>query len=150
MYPDGCFRPPVRAGLRMQKSAPFGAKEFRVSHRRTHADSPTSSTLFFRDIVRDVAARSGLPQKIVERVLRDLAQSIYDALGQRKIVQWSGFGRFDVMHRFPRRIPHPSIPGRSVTIGGDAPRFKPGTAMRRSVAKRDTAPSDEERHPHAG
>lgn len=100
--------------------------------RRTEADAP-GSTIFFSELVAIVAKRSGEPQYLVARILRALAETIYEALQHQKTVQWFGFGRFDVIHRRIRTVPHPADTTRTTTVGGASPRFRPGSAMRRAV-----------------
>lgn len=103
------------------------------SKRDPMAETSDDSIMFLGELITHVGQRAGVPKYIAERVLRSFAETIYDALRQGKAVQWFGFGRFDVIYRRPRTIPHPSDSTRTTVVGGFAPRFKPGAAMRRRV-----------------
>lgn len=104
---------------------------------RAKRDSTTETsedaTIFLGELITLVAQRSGVPKYLAERILRSFATTVYDALSQGKAIQWFGFGRFDVIYRRPRTIPHPADPTQTTVVGGFAPRFRAGAAMRRVV-----------------
>lgn len=85
------------------------------------------------ELVRTVAAETGLTLKDTNVVLDVLEQTITDALAKGEKVQLIGFGSFEVRHRAERKGRNPQT-GEEITIpAGTVPAFRAGKALKEAV-----------------
>lgn len=86
-------------------------------------------------LIAEVAQRTGLAKKDVERTVNATVDTIFDSLSQGEKVQMSGFGIFEVRDREARvgRNPHTKqtieIPATRLPV------FKPSKMLKDKVAK---------------
>jgi DNA-binding protein HU-beta len=89
-----------------------------------------------RELVIDVAARTGLPVGDVARVVDAVLASITRAVTVGEKVVLSGFGTFHRQAR-ARRTARNIAAGRTVTVPATSlPAFRPGKPFREAVARR--------------
>ena len=88
------------------------------------------------DLVEELAARFGqLTQRDAEYAVKTILDAVGDALVRGHRIEIRGFGSFSVTHRPPRLGRNPRS-GEAVQIPEKrVPHFKPGKALRESVAQ---------------
>ena len=87
------------------------------------------------ELISLVAERTGVTKKDAERVIGATFETIAAELTKGGKVQLSGFGTFETHDRQARTGRNP-VTGESIQIAATrAPAFKPGKALKDSVAK---------------
>ena len=88
------------------------------------------------DLVEELAARCGqLTHRDAEPAVKTILDAVGDALVRGHRIEIRGFGSFSVTHRPPRLGRNPRS-GEAVQIPEKrVPHFKPGKALRESVAQ---------------
>ena len=88
------------------------------------------------DLVEELAARFGqLTHRDAESAVKNILEAVGDALVRGHRIEIRGFGSFSVTHRPPRLGRNPRS-GEAVQIPEKrVPHFKPGKALRESVAQ---------------
>ena len=84
------------------------------------------------DVVARMAKASGWSKAASERALRAMLGGIHGALKRGDAVTLVGFGTFTAVRRKPRTIANPKT-GKSVTVTGRVPRFKPSKELKQAV-----------------
>ncbi|NLW43709.1 MAG: HU family DNA-binding protein [Syntrophomonadaceae bacterium] len=85
------------------------------------------------ELISDVAARSSMTKKDVEKVVSALFSSIEESLKRQEKVQLVGFGTFEVRDRKPRTGRNPQT-GEEIKIPASrVPAFKAGKNLRNAV-----------------
>jgi len=92
-----------------------------------------------KDIVRRVAARTGLKRAIVQLVVQALLEQIIEELKQGNRIELRDFGVFEVKQRAARTAQNPKTLERVPVPPKRAVRFKVGRRMR--LAAEPTAPT---------
>lgn len=87
-----------------------------------------------KELVAQVAARGGLEERLAEKAVNALMESIAEALLQGHSVGLMGFGAFSVRYRAARTGRNP-ITGKRVEIAAKSvPTFKPAKALADKVS----------------
>jgi DNA-binding protein HU-beta len=84
------------------------------------------------EIVKLMSDASGWPKAGSDRALRAALAGIRASLKRGDPVTLVGFGTFSVARRKPRTVKNPRT-GRTVTVAGRIPRFKPSKEMKQAV-----------------
>jgi DNA-binding protein HU-beta len=84
------------------------------------------------EIVKRMSDASGWPKAGSDRALRAALAGIRASLKRGDPVTLVGFGTFSVARRKPRTVKNPRT-GRTVTVAGRIPRFKPSKEMKQAV-----------------
>ena len=79
-----------------------------------------------------MARSAGWPKAGAERAMRGMLGAIRTSLKRGDAVTLVGFGTFSVVRRRPRTMRNPKT-GKSVTVAGRLPRFKPSKELRQAV-----------------
>ena len=86
------------------------------------------------EFIKEVARRTGIRQVDVSKVLETGVNVITERLINGDYVLFAGFGRFEVVHRFPRRVE--DFKRREVyTEDTYVPLFKPGKTFKSAIAR---------------
>ena len=87
-----------------------------------------------KELVTEIASRSQLTQKDVDKVLANFFDIVGDTLAKQEKVQLVGFGSFEVRERQARMGKNPKT-GEIVEIpAGKAPSFKAGKQLKEKVS----------------
>ncbi len=85
------------------------------------------------ELVSEVAARTGMTKKDVDKVVNAFFSSVQDALKAGDRVQLIGFGTFEVRDRRERKGRNPQT-GEEITIAATkVPAFKAGKSLKEAV-----------------
>ena len=84
------------------------------------------------DLVVSMAKAAGWPKAETERALRAMLIAIRASLKRGDPITLVGFGTFSVARRRPRTMRNPKT-GRTVTVAGRIPRFKPSKELKQAV-----------------
>ncbi|NLB88627.1 MAG: HU family DNA-binding protein [Syntrophomonadaceae bacterium] len=85
------------------------------------------------DLVNQVALKTGMTKKDVEKVVNAFFSSVESALKEGDKVQLIGFGTFEVRNRQARKGRNPQT-GEEITIAATkVPAFKAGKALKEAV-----------------
>jgi DNA-binding protein HU-beta len=84
------------------------------------------------EIVKRMSDASGWPKAGSDRALRAALAGIRASLKRGDPVTLVGFGTFSVARRKPRTVKNPRT-GRTVTVAGRIPRFKPSKELKQAV-----------------
>jgi len=84
------------------------------------------------DLVVNMAKAAGWPKAGTERALRAMLIAIRASLKRGDPITLVGFGTFSVARRRPRTMRNPKT-GRTVTVAGRIPRFKPSKELKQAV-----------------
>ncbi len=85
------------------------------------------------DLVNEVAAKTGMTKKDVDKIVNAFFSSVEDALKSGDKVQLIGFGTFEVRDRQERKGRNPQT-GEEITIAATkVPAFKAGKALKEAV-----------------
>lgn len=85
------------------------------------------------DLVNQVASKTGMTKKDVEKVVNAFFSSVEGALKEGDKVQLIGFGTFEVRDRQARKGRNPQT-GEEITIAATrVPAFKAGKALKEAV-----------------
>jgi DNA-binding protein HU-beta len=85
------------------------------------------------DLVNEVAAKTGMTKKDVDKVVNAFFSSVEGALKEGDKVQLIGFGTFEVRDRQERKGRNPQT-GEEITIAATkVPAFKAGKALKDAV-----------------
>jgi len=84
------------------------------------------------DLVARMAQAADWPKAGTERALRAMLAAMRTSLKRGDAVTLVGFGTFSVARRRPRTVKNPRT-GKSVTVSGRIPRFKPSKELRQAV-----------------
>lgn len=85
------------------------------------------------DLVNQVALKTGMTKKDVEKVVNAFFSSVENALKEGDKVQLIGFGTFEVRNRQARKGRNPQT-GEEITIAATkVPAFKAGKALKEAV-----------------
>ena len=79
-----------------------------------------------------MAEAAGWPKAVTERAMRAMLGAIRTSLKRGDSVTLVGFGTFSVARRRPRTMRNPRT-GKTVTVAGRIPRFKPSKELRQAV-----------------
>ncbi|WP_048601120.1 HU family DNA-binding protein [Rubeoparvulum massiliense] len=86
-----------------------------------------------QEIVGNIAAKSGLTKKDVEKVLSQFFDEVSNALANGDKVQFVGFGTFETRKRAARTGRNPQT-GKEITIPETVvPAFRPGNKLKEAV-----------------
>ena len=92
-----------------------------------------NSNITKKDIVEDIALRTGLTQVDTKVIIESFLSSVVKAMSEGNNIEIRGFGSFALHHREPRVGRNPKT-GKSVEVAAKAvPHFKPGKALRDAV-----------------
>ena len=87
-----------------------------------------------KELVTEIASRSQLTQKDVDKVLTNFFDIVGDTLAKQEKVQLVGFGSFEVRERQARMGKNPKT-GEIVEIpAGKTPSFKAGKQLKEKVS----------------
>jgi len=87
------------------------------------------------DFVKRVARAADLTNDQATRAVQAVLDELELALKAGDEVQFSGFGKFSVVHRASRKDVDPRNPGQKIQIPArKVPRFQAGAQLKRSVA----------------
>ena len=84
------------------------------------------------DLVVRMAAAAGWSKAATERAMRDMLGGIRASLKRGDTVTLVGFGTFAAARRKPRSICNPRT-GKTTTVAGRVPRFKPSKELKQAV-----------------
>ncbi len=85
------------------------------------------------DLINEVAAKTGMTKKDVDKIVNAFFSSVEDALKSGDKVQLIGFGTFEVRDRQERKGRNPQT-GEEITIAATkVPAFKAGKALKEAV-----------------
>ena len=84
------------------------------------------------DLSARMAAAGGWSKAAGERAMRAMLAGIVQSLKRGDAVTLVGFGTFTAVRRKPRTIANPRT-GKSVTVAGRVPRFKPSKELKQAV-----------------
>ena len=84
------------------------------------------------DLVTRMAQSAGWPKAASDRALRAMLDAMRASLKRGDTVTLVGFGTFSVARRRPRTMRNPRT-GKTVTVAGRIPRFKPSKELRQAV-----------------
>jgi DNA-binding protein HU-beta len=84
------------------------------------------------DLVVRMANAAGWSKAASDRAMRALLGGILGSLKRGDAVTLVGFGTFTAARRKPRTIANPRT-GKSVTVTGRVPRFKPSKELKQAV-----------------
>ena len=84
------------------------------------------------DLVVNMAKAAGWPKAGTERALHAMLIAIRASLKRGDPITLVGFGTFSVARRRPRTMRNPKT-GRTVTVAGRIPRFKPSKELKQAV-----------------
>jgi DNA-binding protein HU-beta len=84
------------------------------------------------DLITRMARAAGWPKAGAERAMRGMLGAIRTSLKRGDAVTLVGFGTFSVVRRRPRTMRNPKT-GKTVTVAGRLPRFKPSKELRQAV-----------------
>jgi len=84
------------------------------------------------DLVVRMANAAGWSKAASERAMRAMLGGILNSLKRGDAVTLVGFGTFTAARRKPRTIANPRT-GKSVTVTGRVPRFKPSKELKQAV-----------------
>lgn len=84
------------------------------------------------DLVTRMAHSAGWPKAGTERALRAMLDGVCKSLKRGDSVTLVGFGTFSVARRRPRTMRNPRT-GKTMTVSGRIPRFKPSKELRQAV-----------------
>jgi DNA-binding protein HU-beta len=84
------------------------------------------------DLVVRMANASGWSKAASDRAMRAMLAGILASLKRGDAVTLVGFGTFTAARRKPRTIANPRT-GKSVTVAGRVPRFKPSKELKQAV-----------------
>ncbi len=87
------------------------------------------------ELIAITAEATGVNRKDAERVLSAALEAVSQALGKHEKVQLSGFGTFEVKYRPARTARNPKTMEPCVTQAAWVPVFKPGKALKDSMAE---------------
>lgn len=79
-----------------------------------------------------MAAAGGWSRAGTERAMRAMLAGMLASLKRGDTVTLVGFGTFSVARRKPRKIANPRT-GKTITVAGRVPRFKPSKELKRAV-----------------
>jgi DNA-binding protein HU-beta len=79
-----------------------------------------------------MARAAGWPKAGAERAMRGMLGAIRTSLKRGDTVTLVGFGTFSVVRRRPRTMRNPRT-GKTVTVAGRLPRFKPSKELKQAV-----------------
>jgi len=83
-------------------------------------------------LVARMAEAAGWPRAVSDRALRAMLGAVRLTLKRGEPITLVGFGTFSVTRRRPRTIRNPRT-GKSATVSGRVPRFKPSAELKRAV-----------------
>ena len=87
------------------------------------------------ELIAVAAENAGMPKKDAERLLNAAIDAITISLSKGEKVALSGFGTFEIKER-EARVGRNPLTGESIQIAASrTPAFKPGKALKDSVAK---------------
>lgn len=89
-----------------------------------------------KELIQEVAIRSGMSQADVERVLNHIADTVRDSLHNEEPVALMGFGTFRVQERAARAGYNPSAGQKMKIPAKKIVKFKPGKALEIKQEKR--------------
>lgn len=84
------------------------------------------------DLVVRMARSAGWSKAAGERAMRAMLAGILASLKRGDAVTLVGFGTFTAVRRRPRTIANPRT-GKTVTVAGRVPRFKPSKELKQAV-----------------
>jgi DNA-binding protein HU-beta len=84
------------------------------------------------DLIVRMAKASGWSKAATERAMRAMLDAVLGALKRGEAVTLVGFGTFTAARRKPRTIANPRT-GKTVTVSGRVPRFKPSKELKQAV-----------------
>jgi DNA-binding protein HU-beta len=84
------------------------------------------------DLITRMARAAGWPKVGAARAMRGMLGAIRTSLKRGDTVTLVGFGTFSVVRRRPRTMRNPRT-GKTVTVAGRLPRFKPSKELRQAV-----------------
>jgi DNA-binding protein HU-beta len=79
-----------------------------------------------------MASAAGWPKAAADRALRAILAGMRSSLRRGEAVTLTGFGTFSVARRKPRTVRNPRT-GRTTTVSGKIPRFRPSRELRQAV-----------------
>ena len=82
-----------------------------------------------KELIQEVAIRSGMSQADVERVLNHITDTVRDSLHNEETVALMGFGTFRVQERAARAGYNPSAGQKMRIPAKKIVKFKPGKAL---------------------
>ncbi|MCD6727269.1 MAG: HU family DNA-binding protein [Solirubrobacteraceae bacterium] len=86
------------------------------------------------EFTEHVARKAGLAKADAAKAVDAMLQTVEETLARGSDVTFSGFGKFHVTQRAARQGVHPRTGERITIAASRAPRFTPGSGLRRSVA----------------
>lgn len=84
------------------------------------------------ELITRMARSAGWPKAGAERAMRGMLGAMRTSLKRGDAVTLVGFGTFSVVRRRPRTMRNPRT-GKSVTVAGRLPRFKPSKELKQAV-----------------
>ena len=84
------------------------------------------------ELVVRMADAAGWSKAAGDRAMRAMLAGILSSLKRGETVTLVGFGTFSATRRKPRTIANPRT-GKSVTVAGRVPRFKPSKELKQAV-----------------
>lgn len=84
------------------------------------------------DVAARMATAAGWSKATGERAMRAMLAGMLASLRRGEAVTLVGFGTFTAARRRPRAIVNPKT-GRTVTVTGRVPRFKPSKELKQAV-----------------
>ncbi len=92
------------------------------------------------ELVKAVAGKTEMSQKDVAKVLEAITSSIQQELAKGQKIQIIGFGSFEVRDRKERKVISPATKKELIVPATRVPVFRPGKALKESVAVKKEAP----------
>ena len=92
-----------------------------------------------KELIQEVAIRSGMSQADVERVLNHVTDTIRGSLHNEESVTLVGFGTFRVQERAARQGYNPSVGEKMQIPAKKIVKFKPGKALEIKQEKKERA-----------
>jgi len=85
------------------------------------------------EVIEVLAARNGITLTAAEKFVNSFIKLVYEELHSGRVVNISGFGKFEVSHRKPREGVNPRTGERIVIPELNVGKFRAGEAMKKFI-----------------
>lgn len=99
-------------------------------------------TITKKDLVEQVAQKSGIKRMVVKKIVQDFLDSIVDELSQSNRLEFRDFGVFEVRSRAARTAQNPKTLERVEVPQKQTVRFKPGRMMKLCLETKEETSSE--------
>ncbi len=96
-----------------------------------------------KELIGQIAARTSLPRKEVEKLMQTASETIMKALQDGKNVQLQNFGTLEVKDRQPRQVVNPKTGEKSQTEAKRIISFRPNRNLKAELKANTTTSTDD-------